>query len=100
MLGAYLGDYPNGAYAASAKGLLRRADWLSGDGNVMAEAYSQVVANTPVNDAGVAIANEVDLKLPRDAYMSARADVILVAVEDLAPDAAADRRQGRSRLPA
>ncbi|MFO1034970.1 MAG: hypothetical protein U1E15_13185 [Hyphomicrobiales bacterium] len=82
-LTAYLTDYPAGAYAASAKGLLRRADWVSGDPATLAATYSKIVTGGPVTLATMDIANEIDLKLPLESYTNAAADPLLLAVQDL-----------------
>jgi hypothetical protein len=42
-LGSYLKEYPSGRYAASAKGLLRRVHWLSGDMQSLAEEYGALL---------------------------------------------------------
>ncbi|MCA0434401.1 MAG: outer membrane assembly lipoprotein YfiO [Proteobacteria bacterium] len=82
-LNAYLKDYPTGTYAASARGLLRRADWLAGEPAVLAATYSKAALAAEVDPAGVALANEIDHKLPEEAYTDAAADPLLLAVQDL-----------------
>ena len=82
-LNAYLKDYPTGAYAASATGLLRRAYWLDGDTTKQAEAYAKQVAGGEVNETSFALANELDLKLPTDAYTNSNSSPMLLAVQDL-----------------
>lgn len=42
-LGSYLKEYPSGRYAASAKGLLRRVHWLSGDLQSLAQEYDALL---------------------------------------------------------
>ena len=79
----YLKDYPQGAYAASATGLLRRAAWFSGDAGEQLNAYSKLLAKAEVNDASLALVNELDFKLPAEAYMAEGADPVFLAVEDL-----------------
>jgi hypothetical protein len=82
-LDAYLKDYPQGAYAASATGLLRRAAWLASDGAVQLAAYSARLENAEVNEASLALINELDQKLPAEAYMTEGASPLFLAVEDL-----------------
>ena len=82
-LDAYLEDYPQGAYAASATGLLRRAAWLSGNGAEQLAAYSKLLANSEVNAASLAVINELDFKLPAEAFLTEGSDPIFLAVEDL-----------------
>ncbi len=82
-LDGYLKDYPQGAYAASASGLLRRAAWFSGDAGEQLNAYSKLLAKAEVNDASLALVNELDFKLPAEAYMAEGADPVFLAVEDL-----------------
>ncbi len=82
-LDAYLKNYPNGAYAVSASGLLRRAAWLSGDGAAQLAAYSSLLTKTPVNAASLAWINELDFKLPAEAYLTDGASPLFLAVEDL-----------------
>jgi hypothetical protein len=82
-LNAYVKDYPQGAYVESAKGLLRRADWVEGDTDVLAATYSQLVTAKAVSAETIALANEIDVKLPLESYTSASADPILLAVQDL-----------------
>lgn len=80
-LNAYLRDYPNGIYAASAKGLQRRADWFAGDAKVLATTYSRVVAMNEVNLSTINLANEIDQKLPLESYTDGASDPILLAVQ-------------------
>ena len=82
-LEAYLKDYPQGAYAMSATGLLRRAAWLSSDGSAQQAAYAALLAKAEVNEESLALINELDLKLPADAYLTEGADPLFLAVEDL-----------------
>lgn len=62
---AYLTDYPQGQYAASATGLLRRVYWLMNDQAKLAEAYAYWFAN-PISDANITanqLVQEIDNKL-------------------------------------
>lgn len=82
-LNAYLKDYPKGAYAASATGLLRRAYWISGDTQKLAAAYSETVGRSNIDEVGFAVVNELDLKLPANADQGITSDTLLLAMEDL-----------------
>ena len=82
-LTSYLKDYPNGTYAASATGLVRRAYWISGDSQKLVAAYSEAVARSTVDESGFALVNEIDIKLPINADQNNSADVLLLATEDL-----------------
>jgi hypothetical protein len=84
---AYLQSYPSGRYARSARGLVRRAQWLAGDDADLAAEYGrQLSATTPLpNPAeGAAIVDEVDNKLglPTSKPEIVR-DPVLLAVVDL-----------------
>ena len=79
----YLKDFPKGAYATSATGLLRRAYWLSGDAQKQATAYSEILAKSKIDGASLALVNELDLKLPEAAYRDSTLDVLFLAIEDL-----------------
>ncbi len=80
-LNAYVTDYPAGAYAKSATGLLRRAYWLANDGAGQATAYSQLLPNHDVNAETYIDVMEVDLKLAHASYLDKAADPVLAAVE-------------------
>ena len=93
----YLKAYPRGAYAASARGLLRRVYWLGGRTKPLADTYvAMLAAGTPgpggVDD--VALLDEIDNKLlvPTDVAGSAPGgDPVLLAVHDLAGMRDADK---------
>ena len=84
--GAYLRDYPNGAYAASARGLLRRAAWLGGRTGDLARQFALAFADT---DPGARNVDEVSLVQEADSKLLAGADPaslhepMLLAVFDL-----------------
>ena len=62
--GAYLGKYPQGRYAASARGLLRRAMWLGGDIKGLARAYEAMMGSVAADkDAAADLVQEIDNKL-------------------------------------
>ena len=78
-LNSYLKEYPNGTYAASATGLLRRAYLFSGDIQKQAAAYSSALTKSDIDRASIALVSELDTKLPVEAYQ----DILLLAVQDL-----------------
>ena len=82
-LTSYLKDYPKGTYAASATGLIRRAYWISGDIQKLSTAYSDAIEHSTVDQAGFALVNEIDLKLPVNIEQNNSAEVLLLATEDL-----------------
>jgi hypothetical protein len=83
---AYLRAYPDGRYASSARGLMRRVHWLAGNDQALAAEYGQQIA-APRTDgvpSWVALVNEVDnkLALPTNHPQVIR-DPVLLAVVDL-----------------
>ncbi|WP_342368592.1 hypothetical protein, partial [Stenotrophomonas maltophilia] len=44
---AYLKTYPQGRYAVSAKGLIRRVHWLKGDTQALADDYAEQLTQAP-----------------------------------------------------
>ena len=68
---AYLHDYPKGAYAASARGLLRRTAWLGGRKADLANAFARAFAGTDPAQRNV---SEVSLVLEADAKLLTQAD--------------------------
>jgi len=83
-LKAYLDAYPAGTYANSARGLLRRAYWLLGDVAAQLAAYNDQINEVPKAVQGLDIADlveEIDAKLPEEAYKNPKADPLLVAIE-------------------
>jgi hypothetical protein len=89
---AYLRDYPNGLYAASARGLLRRVYWLGGDKAKLAATYvalfSQGATAPGLDDSG--LADELDTKLLPAIKPADTSDPILLAILDLAAMRTAD----------
>lgn len=80
----YLASYPQGDYALSAKGLLRRVYWLQQDNVKLAAAYAEQLAEQDLNkrDSSVQqLTDEVDNKL----FTSAQGvtNPMLLAVIDL-----------------
>lgn len=85
---AYLKDYPAGRYTESARGLLRRVDWL-GDRpqRLAAQLAAELNRSAPAEDqAGeIALVEEADLKLLREAKPEAvRAPLILATLDLMA----------------
>jgi len=81
---AYLRDYPNGAYAASARGLLRRVAWLGGRPGDLARGFAQAFeapANGSVGE--VDLVQEADSKLLTGADAASVREPTLLAVYDL-----------------
>lgn len=82
-LEAYLKAYPKGRYAASAHGLIRRVHWLAGDTDALTAAYGwQIDQRDPAlrNVDDIDMAQEIDAKLPAEAYLAKDAHPVLVAV--------------------
>lgn len=85
-LKAYLHDYPRGTYAASAQGLLRRVYWLGQDQVKLAAAYRAQIEQTDAaqrNLPDLDLAQEIDAKLPVEAYRLESAGPVLLAIDDL-----------------
>ena len=85
---AYLRDYPAGAYAASARGLLRRVDWLGGRTSDLASDFARAfdAPGPPARNVTVVdLAQEADAKLLSGADFDIRAirDPLLLAAFDL-----------------
>lgn len=84
-LAAYLAAYPKGLYAASARGLQRRALWLQGDKAALAKTYSAMLAGDDFAAPQTAgLLDEVDNKL-FDGVQDPRSlgDPLLIATWDL-----------------
>jgi hypothetical protein len=63
---AYLHDFPRGAYAPSARGLLRRVYWLGNDRTRLAEAFDRAFADSDKGANNVTVfelVQEADAKL-------------------------------------
>ena len=88
-IAAYLKAYPKGRYVASARGLMRRVSWLSGDMPALTRSYEALIAATPGGDEAAAyLAEEIDIKLleRQDAatIIAAQRNIpLLLAVSDL-----------------
>jgi len=80
---AYLADYPQGRYAASARGLLRRLYWLGGDGRRLAEAFAEAFASGADQAGMLALIDELDAKLLPNLASDELQDPRLLAMLDL-----------------
>jgi hypothetical protein len=83
---AYLAAYPNGQYAASARGLLRRVAWLGGQPKQLATDYAWSFAHAGPAERNVFVPDlvqEVDDKLLTKAAAADIADPTLLAIRDL-----------------
>ncbi len=80
----YLRAFPQGRYAASARGLIRKAAWLQRDYGKLATLYAPMLRRTDFADEGTArLIEEIDDKLlTRDATL-ALSDPYLLAAHDL-----------------
>jgi len=93
----YLKDYPDGEYAGSARGLLRRVYWLGGRTDKLAAQYAELLPVDPETRGldDVALADEIDNKLLAGLTDQATTDPTLLAVLDLkhmrGPDGADDK---------
>jgi hypothetical protein len=82
----YLTTYPQGAYAASARGLLRRVYWLGKRSDPLAGAYKEMLvapSSSPGGIEDVALLDEVDNKLLMAAGFAPTSEPIMLAVYDL-----------------
>jgi hypothetical protein len=68
----YLHDFPNGVYAASARGLLRRVYWLGGDQTKLAEAFDRALGDA---DKGINNVTVLELVQEADAKLLGSVDV-------------------------
>ena len=83
---AYLRDYPTGAYAASARGLLRRVAWLGGLETDLAREVARAFDATDPglrNVSEVALVQEADTKLLADADPASIREPLLLPALDL-----------------
>jgi|tagenome__1003787_1003787.scaffolds.fasta_scaffold20974392_1 hypothetical protein len=84
-LKAYLHDHPEGQYAASARGLLRRVNWLAGRTDKLAAQYAELLAKAPAirGISDDVLAEEMDSKLLPRLTPQLTSDPTLLAVADL-----------------
>ncbi|MBB4866511.1 hypothetical protein HNP46_005416 [Pseudomonas nitritireducens] len=81
-LGDYLKAYPQGQYAASAQGLVRRVYWLMSDESRLAGEYAALFSREDADDLAQLV-QEVDNKLLVTAHPADVRDARLLAVLDL-----------------
>jgi hypothetical protein len=83
----YLAEYPNGRYAASAKGLLRRVYWFSKQREKLTGEYIWQLNNPDSPQCNMSSLNdlvlEVDMKLLRTSTVQQITNPLLLAVLDL-----------------
>ena len=84
-LQAYFRAFPKGRYGASARGLVRRALWLTGNVKLLAREYSRMLGEAPVGEeAAAALVEEIDIKLLTQVNSAdGIEDPLLVATLDL-----------------
>jgi hypothetical protein len=83
---AYLKAYPKGLYAASARGLLRRVDWLGGQPQALASDYAYAFAHPAPDQRNVPVGElvtEADNKLLTSVKPADVSDPTLLATLDL-----------------
>ena len=79
---SYLKAYPQGRYAASASGLIRRVHWLTGNDRALSQSYAGLLTQAAPGRHGE-IAQEIDIKLLLPADSGLFTDPLLLAVADL-----------------
>ena len=81
----YLKNHPDGRYAASARGLLRRVAWLAGWTDKLAAEYAAILAQpASARDFGaLPLVDEIDAKLLPSLKPELTNDPILLSVLDL-----------------
>lgn len=80
----YLKAYPNGRYAASARGLMRKVYWLGGRKDKLAAEYAaQFALKGPRASSLVDMVQEFDSKVGEDIDLKSVSDPLLLAVLDL-----------------
>lgn len=99
--GSYLKAYPQGRYASSARGLLRRAAWIQGDNQALATLLGDQLGRTSYDGVArdIDLIEEIDDKLLEGGTNSVADHALLTAVNDLRrmrPVEAYD--EGRTRL--
>ncbi len=81
---AYLKNYPQGSYASSARGLIRKALWLQRDYGRLGEIYSGLLQQTdPAVEAAARLVEEIDSKWLMREPRGASAAPLLLAADDL-----------------
>jgi TolA-binding protein len=82
----YLKAFPQGAYAASARGLLRRVFWLGKRTEPLAAAYKASLGAETASPGGlddIALLDEIDNKLLMASGFAPSSEPMLLAVDDL-----------------
>lgn len=95
-LDAYLAAHPDGRYAVSARGLLRRVDWLAGWTEKLAGRYAALMAR-PAAARGIddlSLVEEIDAKLLPRLTPAMTRDPLLLAVMDLKAMRRSDAKPG------
>lgn len=84
-LQAYFSTFPSGRYGASARGLVRRTLWLTGNVQQLALEYSRMLREAPVGEeSAAALIEEIDNKLlTQVSSADGIEDPLLVATLDL-----------------
>lgn len=84
-LADYLRAWPNGRYSGSAKGLARRADWLSGRKSALLRRYADAFAQgrDPAGGSLAQLVQEFDIKADAALTPASAPDAMLLAVADL-----------------
>ena len=93
-IAAYLRAYPQGRYADSARGLVRRVLWLEGNQTELARIYEGLLTQTPADsEASADLAEEIDLRvlgtnngdgqIPSPDLAKAGGTPLLLAINDL-----------------
>lgn len=80
----YLKTYPNGRYATSARGLMRKVYWLGGKKDKLAAEYAAQFAQTgPRASSLIDMVQEFDNKLGLDIDLKSVSDPLILAALDL-----------------
>lgn len=80
----YLKAHPDGAYTKSAQGLLRKANWLSGDTAAQASEYARMLQQAdPASEEAARIIEEADDKYLMRDLASEPNDPLLLATRNL-----------------
>lgn len=80
---AYLAEWPQGRYAASARGLLRKVYWLRQDFNTLADSYAALFSQPLEATQASVLISEIDNKLLLQPPPLVMRDPLLLAIHDL-----------------
>jgi hypothetical protein len=86
-LASYLKAWPQGRYADSARGLLRRVLWLEGDLSGLSGEYDRLLAAAPAGeDAAAELIQEIDNKflMTKDAARASASPMLLATLDLMA----------------